>query len=284
MESSSRPPPAGSDSGSRPGRWTSSRRGSPTGSRGSVAYLTLVGEFVKGVLTHGEAFWSFRSCNQTLPMTLGLPPVAASGRLSRNLGVERTEDPVASLRVNRTARRRRRATTNSQTVKRTDLMPIGLFDGHSRLCWERSTAGIHCCWPVRGRAHLGCERSRGGLGLGSVHTSLRSCRNRVRNDLQGPSIRITIQTTFTSGWTPLWLILFLALTLADFPVWQQLGIVGLLAVVFGCDTPGMPSVPGRGRFAVIRDRVWYVALVALGWMAFFACLVLAVQMLATIAD
>jgi hypothetical protein len=91
----------------------------------------------------------------------------------------------------------------------------------------------------------------------------------------------------TVDWTVTFFILFLILELATFPLWQILGLAGLLSLYFGTaavakgenewigrDGPGAVSLFGR-----LRDAIWYRTLMVLEWFTHLAVLVLVANLI-----
>jgi hypothetical protein len=86
----------------------------------------------------------------------------------------------------------------------------------------------------------------------------------------------------TVGWSAFYFCFFVLLGLADFPVWQRLGIGGLLALYYGYlresrETGQYPDRPSL--FSPSVDRVWYFTILSAEWFGYYGVLILAGQVL-----
>jgi hypothetical protein len=96
----------------------------------------------------------------------------------------------------------------------------------------------------------------------------------------------------TVGWTLALLGFFVLLGLAEFPLWQQLALAGILAVVYGTSSIKRGESEWAGKdepdrvalFGRIRDAIWYRVLAASEWAAYLVGLVFVGSLLVSIFD
>lgn len=96
----------------------------------------------------------------------------------------------------------------------------------------------------------------------------------------------------TVGWTLTLFGFFVLLGLAEFPLWQQLALAGILAVIYGTSSIKRGESEWAGRdepdrmalFGRVRDAIWYRALAASEWAAYLVALVFVGNLLVGVFD
>lgn len=86
----------------------------------------------------------------------------------------------------------------------------------------------------------------------------------------------------TIGWSVFFFGFFVLLGLADFPVWQRLGIAFLLSVTYGYQRVTKETGRDRGAvplFTPFADKVWGFAILSAEWLGYFGVLVFLGQLI-----
>jgi hypothetical protein len=86
----------------------------------------------------------------------------------------------------------------------------------------------------------------------------------------------------TAGWTAFYFLFFLALGLADLPVWQRLGVGCLLALYYGYLRASKETHQDRDRlplFSPRSDRLWYFTILSAEWLGYYGVLIFAGDLL-----
>lgn len=92
----------------------------------------------------------------------------------------------------------------------------------------------------------------------------------------------------TWGWTTFFLVLFLALALFDFPLWQRAAFVVVLSVIYGLSRIKRGETTRLGKdepervamFGVTRDQLWYRVLTIGDWAGYLLAIVFATELVA----
>jgi hypothetical protein len=108
----------------------------------------------------------------------------------------------------------------------------------------------------------------------------------VRPNLQHIGL-VDVLRRHTAGWTFFFVLWFFVLGISDFPLWQQLGIAALLAVVYGLsrirrgeeNRIGGNEPERVAMFGEVRDKVWYRALAIAEWAGYLSVIALATTLI-----
>jgi hypothetical protein len=92
----------------------------------------------------------------------------------------------------------------------------------------------------------------------------------------------------TLGWTAFFSVLFLALALSSFPLWQRVGFAVVLSVIYGLSRIKRGEANRLGKdepnrvamFGVTRDRLWYRVLAIGDWAGYLIAIVFATELVA----
>lgn len=92
----------------------------------------------------------------------------------------------------------------------------------------------------------------------------------------------------TLGWTTFFSVLFLAMALSNFPLWQRVAFAAVLSVIYGLsrikrgeeNRLGKDEPDRVAMFGVTRDRLWYRALAIGDWAGYLIAIVFATELVA----
>lgn len=110
--------------------------------------------------------------------------------------------------------------------------------------------------------------------------------SKEHRDLKFGSVLWSNVRSHTSGWSAFFFGFFLLLGLAEFPVWQRLGIACLLALYYGYLRASRET--GKcDRLAIFSpavDRVWYFIILSAEWLGYFGVLIFFGQLLIEVVN
>jgi hypothetical protein len=90
------------------------------------------------------------------------------------------------------------------------------------------------------------------------------------------------------GWTVALAVFFTILAISNFPLWQRLGLTGVLAIIYG-STWLAKSEPGEqaeseGFARKVGSNLWYWVLAVGEWVGYFGAIVFATELLVQVLD